>query len=90
MAITFTVGVGLTVIVKLIGTPPQAPGAVGVTVIVPLIGAAVALVATKPAIFPVPLAASPIAGLLFVQLNVVPATALVKFTGAVVDPLQST
>ena len=89
MAITFTVGVGLTVIVKLIGVPPQAPGAVGVTVIVPLIGAAVPLVAVKLAILPVPLAANPIAGLLFVQLNVVPATALVKFTGNVAAPLHS-
>jgi len=66
-AIAFTVAVGFTVIVKLIGTPVQ-PAALGVTVIVAVIGADVALVAVKLAILPVPLAANPIAVLLFVQL----------------------
>jgi hypothetical protein len=41
------------------------------------------LVAVKLAILPEPLAANPIDGVLFVQLNVVPATVPVKFTGAV-------
>lgn len=58
--------VGTTVMVKLTGTPAQ-PAAVGVTVIVPLIGKAVAFVATKLGILPVPDAAKPIAVLLFVH-----------------------
>lgn len=37
----------------------------------------------KLAILPVPDAAKPIDGVLFVQVNTVPATAPVKFTGAV-------
>ena len=62
-----TVGVGLTVMVKVDGTPGQ-PVDVGVTVIVPVIGAFVALVAVNEAISPVPLAAKPMAVLVFVQL----------------------
>ena len=62
-----TVGVGLTVIVKVDGRPGQ-PVEVGVTVIVPVIGAFVALVAVNEAISPVPLAGNPIAVLVFVQL----------------------
>jgi len=53
--------------VKVTGPPPQ-PDAVGVTVMVAVIGALVVLVAVKAGILPVPLAARPIAGLLFVQL----------------------
>jgi hypothetical protein len=41
------------------------------------------------AIFPEPLAARPIDVVLFVQLNVVPATEPVKFTGAVGAPLHT-
>ena len=67
MAGLLTVGVGLTVMVKVDGTPGQ-PVEVGVTVIVPLIGAVVAFVAVNEAISPVPLAANPIAVLSFVQL----------------------
>jgi hypothetical protein len=52
---------GFTVIVYVVGVPTQ-PLAVGVTVIVPESGLAVVLVAVKEAMFPVPLAASPIAG----------------------------
>lgn len=62
--------------VNVIGVPVQVvPPLVndGVTVMVPVIGAAVVLVATKP-MLPVPLAARPIAVLLFVQLYTVPAT----------------
>jgi hypothetical protein len=66
-AIAFTDGVGFTVMVKVTGVPLQ-PAADGVTVIVAVIGAAVALVAVKAAILPVPDAARPIAVLLFVQL----------------------
>ena len=70
---------GLTVIINVCGAPAQ-PLAVGVTVIVPDIGAVPALVAVKVGnVLPEPLAPKPIAVLLFVQLNVVPATLLVKF-----------
>ena len=47
------------------------------------------MVAVNAGMFPVPLAARPILVVLFVQLNVVPATGLVKFTGAVNEPLQT-
>jgi hypothetical protein len=59
-------GLGLTVIVNICAVPGQLL-AVGVTVIVPVIGAFVVLVAVNAAIFPVPLAASPIVVLLFVH-----------------------
>ena len=63
----FTIGVGFTVMVKLTGKPGQIPK-VGVTVMVAVIGPLVALVVTNGSISPVPLAARPMAGLLFVQL----------------------
>jgi hypothetical protein len=47
------------------------------------------LVATKLAILPVPAAASPMDGVLLVQLNTVPATAPVNVTAAVDAPLHS-
>ena len=65
------VGVGLTVIVKVLGVPVQVPPPLvndGVTVMVATTGAAVALVAVKLAILPEPLAANPIDVVLFVQL----------------------
>ena len=63
----FTIGAGLTVTVNDSGVPGQ-PLIVGVTVIVPLIGVFPVLAAVNGAIFPVPLAAKPMAVLLFVQL----------------------
>ncbi len=57
------------------------PAAVGVTVMVPVIGAEVALVAVNGAIFPLPEAAKPMAGLLLVQLYVAPPTEPLKFIG---------
>ena len=54
------VGVGLTVIVNVIGVAEHEP-LVAVTVIVLVIGDAVAFVAVKAAILPVPLAPKPIA-----------------------------
>ena len=48
-----------------------------------------ALVAVKLGILPVPDAARPIPVLLFVQLNVVPATAPVKLTAVVAAPAHS-
>ena len=71
LATAFTVAVGLTVIVKVIGVPTQLTAAlvkVGVTVIVATTGAVVALVAIKVGILPVPLAAIPIEGVLLTQL----------------------
>jgi len=89
LAIALTVGVGLTVIVNVIAAPAQALAVVGVTVIVAVTGAAVLLIAVKLGILPWPLAARPILVLLFVQLNIVPATVPVKFTAAVAAPLHS-
>ena len=66
-------GLGFTDMVNTCGVPEQ-PFAVGVTVIVPVICALVVLVAVKAAILPAPLAASPIAVLVLVQLNTVPVT----------------
>ena len=88
LAIAFTVGVGLTVIVNVIAVPVQPLAVVGVTVIVAVIGAAVLLVAVKLGILPWPVAASPMAVLLLAQLNIVPATVPVKFTAAVLAPLH--
>jgi len=56
-----------TVMVKVFDGPGQ-PAAVGVTVIVPDIGVEPALVAVNDGMLPEPLAAKPIAVLLFVQV----------------------
>ena len=64
------VGVGFTVIVNVIGVPLQ-PFLAGVTVIVATSGAEVVFVVAKAPILPVPLAANPIAGVLFVHVYVV-------------------
>ena len=53
------------------------PLIVAVTLIVAVIGFAVVLVAVKAPIFPVPLAANPMAILLFVQLKVTPTVGLI-------------
>lgn len=69
---------GLTVIANVCGVPlhvGELPD-VGVTVMVAVIAEAVALVAVKEAMSLVPLAAKPILGVLFVQLNVAPAEPL--------------
>ena len=92
LATAFTVGVGLTVIVNVIGAPVQVTPPfvnVGVTVIVATCGVVPGFVAVKLAMLPVPLAARPMLVLLFVQLNVVPATAPAKVIAVVVAPLQS-
>lgn len=62
----------------------------GVTVIVATTGAVPALTAVKAAISPVPEAARPIDGALFVQENVVLGTAPVKEIAVVEVPLQLT
>ena len=62
--------------------------AVGVTVIVEIIVEFVKFVDKKEAISPLPFAANPIEAILFVQVNVVPLTGLVKLKAAVLFPLQ--
>ena len=81
-------GIGLTTTVAVIGVPLQVtPPLVnaGVTVIVAVTGAEVTLVAVKLAISPAPLAASPIDGVLFVQLYTIvpPVVGLLKVIAAV-------
>ena len=75
------------VMVKLSGVPIQ-PLAVGVTVIVAVTVVFVRFVATKLAISPLPLPASPIEASLFVQAKVVPLTGLVKLIAEVFSVLQ--
>ena len=74
--------------VNVIGAPVQ-PLALGVTVMVAVTGVAPALVALKPAILPLPLAARPMVVLLLVQLYVVPATGPLKLMGTVWIPLHN-
>ena len=67
---------------------PVHPLAVGVIVIVPLIEDVPVLVAVKGGISPDPLAARPIAMLLFVHVKVVPVTGPAKVVVGTVVPLQ--
>ena len=82
-----TVAVGLIVTVNVAGVPAH-PFAVGVTMIFALIAAVVALVVVNEGILPEPLAASPIAVLLFVHVNVVPLTGPDKVVTGVFCPAQ--
>ena len=82
-----TVADGLTVTVKVVGVPVH-PFAVGVTVIVAVMGAVVAFEAVNEGTFPEPFAASPIAVLLFVQVNVVPVTGPDKVVSGASTPAQ--
>jgi hypothetical protein len=66
LAIGFTIGAGLTVMVNVMGVPTH-PFAVGVTMIVAITGAEPKLVAVKDGMFPFPLAARPIVGSLLVH-----------------------
>jgi len=87
----FTIGVGFTVMVKVIGVPMQPVGPTGVTVMVATSGPLVVFVVTNGAISPVPLAARPMAGVLLVQLYTVPGTLpVVPLNGItkVVAPVQ--
>jgi hypothetical protein len=70
------------------GVPGQ-PATVGVTVIVAVIAAAVALVAVKEGVFPVPEAAKPMAAFELVQVNVPPAGVLTKADVGTLPPLQT-
>jgi hypothetical protein len=68
---------------------PGHPVSVGVTVIVEVIGAAVAFVAVKAGVLPVPEAARPIAVLEFVQANVAPAGVLTNELIGTAAPAQN-
>ena len=95
--VAFTVAVELTVIVNELGVPTQLTPAfinVGVTVIVAMTGAVLVLVAVNDGIFPEPLAANPIDGVLFTQLKIIllpapPLVGLVKLIAAVDTPLHN-
>ena len=64
---TLAIGVGFTVILKVVAVPAQ-PLAVGVIVMVAVTGISVLLVAVNALISPIPFAAKPIEVLLFVQV----------------------
>ena len=81
-------GVGFTVIVKVVDEPVH-PFATGVTVIVAVTALVPEFVAIKDGMSPLPLAASPIEVVLFVQLKVVLLTAPVNATGETGLPLQT-
>lgn len=89
LAMAFTVGVGLTVMVNVMAVPTH-PAKLGVTVMVPVMAAPPALVGVKVGKLPEPLAARPMAVLLFVQVNVAPVTLLPKAGGVTGLPLQYT
>jgi len=89
LAIAFTVGVGLTVMVNVLGTPGQPVADVGVTVMVAVTGDPVMFVAMKLGILPVPAPPKPIDGSLFVHTKNTPGIEVIKFTGAVAVPLHT-
>jgi len=62
---------------------------VGVTVTVATAGNEVLFIPVKEGVFPVPLAARPIAVLEFVHAKVVPGVVLVKLEAGIVTPLQT-
>ncbi len=89
----FTVGVALTVIVKLCTDPEQAMllfVKTGVTLICAITGLLPLLIALKAAILPEPDATSPIDVALLVQLYEVDETVPENAIAAVDDPLQTT
>jgi hypothetical protein len=93
--IAFTLAVGFTVIVNVLGVPIHVTPALvyeGVTVIVAVTGAPVVFIPVKLAMFPEPLAASPIDVVLLVQLYTIvpPVVGLVNVTAAVGLLLQTT
>ncbi len=71
------------------GLPGQPFADVGVTVIVAVTAALLLLTAVKAGIFPLPLAAKPMDGLLLIQLNEVLATDPEKLMALVVAPLHA-
>ena len=86
------VGVGFTVITNDCGVPVHVNPLLvklGVTTIVAVTGALVVFTAVKVGGFPVPAAASPMPGLLFVHVLTVPTTLLMKSIKLVSAPLQT-
>ena len=84
---------GFTVIVNVAEVPlHETPALVntGSTFIVAVAGVVPLLTAVKEAMFPEPLAARPMDGVLLVQLYTVPAVAPVKLMAVVEAPLQTT
>jgi hypothetical protein len=88
-AIGFTVGFGLTVMVKVLGTPEQVL-ATGVIVIVAIKGVFPVFIAVNDGMEFVPEVAIPILVVLDVQLYVVPETDPVKSICVLVSPAQRT
>ncbi len=80
-----TSGDGFTVMVNVLGVPAQVR-CTGVTVMVAVTGALPVLIAVKDAMLPVPLAGSPMDGLLFVQLYTVFGNGPEKLTALVDAP----
>jgi hypothetical protein len=80
-----TVGIGLTVILKLAGVPTQEL-ADGVTVTIPVTGEAPVLLEVKEAMFPSPEAPKPIVAFELVQLKLVPVTLPEKVVAGTVAP----
>ena len=68
LATAFTVAIGLTVMVNVIGAPVQPDMIEGVTVMVAVVALVNVFDVTKDGIFPAPLAANPIDGLLFTHV----------------------
>lgn len=79
-------GTGFTVMVKLAWVVQ--PLLLAVIVMVAVMGVLPVFVVVKLVILPVPLDANPMAGLLFVQVMVVPASLLVKFNAPLAEPAQ--
>ncbi len=87
-----TVGDGFTVIVKVIGLPVQVipPFVIdGVTVMVAITGVVLVFIAVNAAMLPVPIAARPILGVLFVQLKITPCGVPENITATDGKPLQT-
>jgi len=83
-----TEGAGFTVMVNICAMPKQ-PFTSGVTIIVAVTGVMPVFIALNDVILLAPLAASPIDGVLFTQLNVVPITVPTKFIALTGDPLHT-
>ena len=86
--VAVTSGVGLTVIAAFLAAPVH-PLAEAITLIRAVTVVSVVLKALKEAILPVPLAAKPIEGVLFIQLNVEPVCVLENMIAVVAAPLHN-
>ena len=81
------IGVGLTAMVKVLDAPVQ-PFSIGVTVIVDMLVTAPLFCALNAGMLPLPVAASPMDGLLLVQMKFVPGILPIKLMAVVLDPAQ--